>query len=78
MENQIIHTFKKNETEEVRISLKPYNGKPYLDIRVFFYSEKAGEFLPKKKGVTLSAEFLGELKTALSRAEEVIGQPAAV
>lgn len=74
MENQMIHSFKRSETEEVRVSLREYKEKTYLDIRVFFYSERDREFRPTKKGVTFATEFLGQLRSALEMAEYAISE----
>ncbi len=64
MENQIIHAFRKSQTEEVRLSLTYYKGKAYLDLRVHFRAEGMQEFKPTKKGLTLDAEFAPELVKA--------------
>ena len=64
MEDQILHAFKKSETEEVRLCLRQYKGKAYLDLRVHFRAEGMTEFKPTKKGLTLAAEFASELEKA--------------
>lgn len=76
MENQVIHSFKKSETEEVRVSLREYKEKTYVDIRLFFYSERDKEFRPTRKGMTFGAEFLGELRRGLERVEYGISEAA--
>ena len=43
----------KTETERIQIELKSYKGKEYMDIRIFFKNDE-GEWLPTKKGVTVS------------------------
>jgi hypothetical protein len=78
MENQVIHSFKKSETEEVRVSLRQYKEKTYLDVRVFFYSERDQEFRPTKKGVTFGTEFLGQLRSGLEMAEYALSEAPAV
>lgn len=64
MEDQIISAFQKNETEEVRLTLREYKGKSYLDLRVFFKSQGMEAFKPTRKGLTLPAELAPELEKA--------------
>jgi len=76
MENKTIYTFKKSDTEEIRVSLGTFKEKIYLNVRVWFFSQRDGEFKPTKKGLTLGAEFIAELKTALEKAEQEAGVTA--
>jgi len=76
MENKTVYTFKKSESEEVRVSLGTFKEKVYLNVRVWFFSQRDGEFKPTKKGITLGTEFIAELKTALKKAGEEVGLPA--
>ena len=62
--NTTIHAFKKSETEEVRLCLRSFKGKSYLDLRTFFRSKGMGEFKPTRKGLTLPAELAPELEKA--------------
>ena len=68
---RVIHSFQKNPEEEVRFSLKDYKERQYLDLRLWFQPSKGGEYLPTKKGLTLSVEFLPELKKGVERAGKV-------
>ena len=72
MLNEVIYSFPKNETEEVRFSLREYKERVYLDLRLWFQT-KEGEYLPTKKGLTLSPEFLPELRKGLEKAEKEAG-----
>lgn len=63
---KIVHSFRRNNDEEVRITLRKYKERVYLDQRIFF--EAQGEFHHTKKGLTLSAEFLPELKRGIDKA----------
>lgn len=67
-EVRIIHSFQKNPDEEVRLTLKEYKERRYLDLRLWFQSSNDGEFYPTKKGLTLSLDYLGELKKGFERA----------
>ena len=67
-EVHVIHTFHKNPDEEVRLSLKQFKDRRYLDLRLWYQPSSGGEYLPTKKGLTLSVEFLPELKRGIERA----------
>jgi len=69
MLNETIYSFPKNETEEVRLSLREYKERVYLDQRIWFLA-KEGEYHPTKKGFTLALEFLPELRRGLEKAEK--------
>jgi len=45
--------FGKKDNEKIIISQIVYNGLPYIDLRQFFLGG-SGEWLPTKKGLTLS------------------------
>jgi len=72
MLNEVIYSFPKNETEEVRLSLREYKERVYLDQRIWFLA-KEGEYHPTKKGFTLSLEYLPELRKGLEKAEKEAG-----
>ena len=64
MNDQLIHAFKKSESEEVRLSLREFKGKTYLDLRLFFCAKGSEEYKPSRKGVILSAAHAHELEKA--------------
>ncbi|MDP2629281.1 MAG: transcriptional coactivator p15/PC4 family protein [Candidatus Harrisonbacteria bacterium] len=64
MEDQIVYTIKKSETEEVRLTLRNFKGKAYLDLRLYFRAEGTGEFAPTRKGLTFVAELAPEFEKA--------------
>lgn len=74
MENLLVHSFQKNESEEVRFSLREYKNRHYLDLRLFFQPQDRPEMAPSKKGITLAVEFLPELKRGLLKLEEEVRQ----
>lgn len=55
-----VYTIEKNEGNAVRIELKEFKGKVYLDIRQFFMGE-SGDWIPTKKGVTVPPDEIGNL-----------------
>ena len=85
-EDKVVSSFKRNPTEEVRATLKEFRGRRYLDLRIY-YQDDQGEWKPTRKGVSLSTDFMPELKEAVlsletalnaeSEAEEGTKEPAA-
>lgn len=73
MENRVVHSFKRNETEEVRIAVGAYKDKTYLDVRVYFRMEKDSEWAPTKKGITIPAELISNLAEGLRLAKAELG-----
>jgi len=56
----------KSENERVRVALNEFNGRMLVDIRTYFQAED-GDWRPTKKGVSLDADKLDELKESLSK-----------
>lgn len=69
-EQRIVHSFRKNETEEVRVSLRSYKDRNYVDLRLFYEAE--GQLRPTRKGITLGSEFLQELKRGIEKTEQAL------
>ncbi|MBI4431383.1 MAG: transcriptional coactivator p15/PC4 family protein [Candidatus Omnitrophica bacterium] len=70
METILVHSFQKNEDEEIRLTLREYKNRHYFDLRLYFQPENQREMAPSKKGLTLALEFLPELKRGLIKVEE--------
>jgi len=43
----------KSQSEQIRLAIKEYKGKQYVDIRTYFITEETGKWLPTKKGITI-------------------------
>ena len=72
MTNQeVVHVFKKGQEEEVQVSIGEFKNRKYMDLRVYFPGEDGTKF-PTKRGLTLAAEFLPELKKGLVALEKKI------
>ena len=67
-----IATIEKNRSEELRVALKEFKDRHYLDIRTYIepYADDGQGKVPTKKGVTVPLAKLPELITALQKAEE--------
>jgi len=63
-----------------RLRISTFNGRPFVDLRVF-YRGRSGDYLPTKKGVALGVSHLAELADGLSlaleyaRGHELVGPP---
>lgn len=66
-----VFEFDKNSVEKVRVSLTVYKGHELVDIRVY-YKNDAGEFLPTRKGLSLSVDLFPELLAGIKKAREKI------
>jgi len=58
----------KNTMETIRVQVTEFKGKTYVDCRVFFTGDD-GERHPSKKGITLTADLVDEVVTALQEAK---------
>ena len=68
-EEQLIVSVPKNKSEEVRIIRKFYKGTEIIDMRVFYLPPGSKEFLPSKKGLTLTTRAFREFREALNMVE---------
>lgn len=73
---RVIYSFQKNAEEEVRFTMKEYKERQYLDIRIWFQAANGSELYPTKKGLTLSLEYLPDLKKGLEHVEKETGEMA--
>jgi hypothetical protein len=69
----VVDSFDKNVREQIRVSINEFKGNRYIDIRVFFKDANGREYLPSKKGVTLSDRKYPELLEAIVQLGEALG-----
>jgi hypothetical protein len=70
---KIIYKFRKNHDEEIRVSIRKYEDRDFIDIRAFVEKETGhAEFVATKKGLTLSIFVFPELKRAIEKLEAVL------
>ena len=62
----ILFSFDKSDIEQVRISETIYLDKPYIDFRIFA-RKASGEYIPTKKGITISKGLVKYLKEAFNK-----------
>jgi hypothetical protein len=69
--NQLIYEFQKNAIEMVRLEFATFQGKELINLRVFYPDlENGNEWKPTKKGITMSADLIPDLKEAVDKAYE--------
>lgn len=66
--NQDVAIIAKNGREEIRVSLTEYHSKQYADVRIF-WRKSEDEAIPTKKGITIGADKISELISALTDLE---------
>ena len=67
-EPKLIATVPRSATEQLQISINEYKGKSYLDMRIYYTTDDGLNWLPTKKGVTVSPENVELLKDAIDEA----------
>jgi len=71
--NVVTEWFKSSaQDEKYIISINYFHGNEYLDARLFYKSDDTGEFLPTRKGLSISIEFLDKLIEALNKVKNRI------
>ena len=69
-EANVLATIPRNATEQLQISINSYKEKKYLDLRIYYTTDDGANWLPTKKGVTVSPDNLVTLKDAVEKAME--------
>ena len=72
-EGKILATIPRRATEHLQIAINEYKGKSYLDLRIFYTTDDGANWLPTKKGVTVSPDNLQLFKEAIEKAIEEFG-----
>ena len=73
--DEIVYKLRKSATEEIRLRLRRYEGRDFVDIRVWFEKESGhAEFLPSKKGIMISVYVFPELMKGMKALEEELVQ----
>lgn len=63
----IVGEIDKSINERLRVIVKSYKNKKYVDIRMYWQDEQ-GEWRPSKKGIIINAETLDEVNELLRKA----------
>lgn len=62
----VLYSFDKSAKEQVRISETIYLDRPFIDFRIFTRIA-SGEFIPTKKGITISKDLARALKEGFNK-----------
>jgi Transcriptional Coactivator p15 (PC4) len=69
-DRKVLHEFKRNADETLRISISNFKGRTYVDLRLFYQPEGGEELAPTKKGVTVTPELWDEFRRGIERVDE--------
>lgn len=64
----IIGEWSKNQREVVRVALEEFNGRPIINLRVWYRPEGSEEMRPGKSGIAMSVGHLPALSAAINSA----------
>ena len=67
---KILATIERTPTEQLQISVSEYEGKSYLNMRIFYTTDDGATWIPTKKGVTFTPEQLDLLSEAIEDAKK--------
>ncbi len=70
--SEVISQITKNAREVVFLSLSEFKGRRLIDIRVHVPGEAEGDWVPTRKGVSLSVSLYPAFKQALGQLEEAL------
>lgn len=74
----IVSEWQKNQREVVRVGLEEFNGRPIVNLRVWYRPEGSDELRPGKSGIAMAAQHLPALASAINRALALAIQQGAV
>jgi len=69
----LIHTLpsSRNPDEEIRMTLRCYKEREYMDIRVWYRPKESKEFYPTKRGICLGLDHLNEIERGFHLASDM-------
>jgi hypothetical protein len=70
--SEVISQIPKNAREVVIISLSEFKGRRLIDIRVHVPGEQEGDFVPTRKGVSMSVSLYPAFKQGLAQLEQAL------
>ncbi len=70
--SEVISKVTKNAREVLFLSLSEFKGRRLLDIRVYVPGNDQGEFVPTRKGISLSVGLYPAFKKALAQVENTM------
>lgn len=73
MPDQIVARLRKNDVEEVVVSVRNFEGSDFVDIRTFF-GARDQEVKPTKKGVTIPVALYSEFRRSIGLLDAVMAE----
>ncbi len=70
--SEVISQITKNAREVVFLSLSEFKGRRLIDIRVHVPGDQEGDWVPTRKGVSLSVSLYPAFKQALGQLEQAL------
>jgi hypothetical protein len=70
--SEVISKVVKNARESLFLSLSEFKGHRLIDLRVHVPGDQEGEWVPTKKGVSLSVALYPEFKQAMAQLEQAL------
>lgn len=71
-----LSTIRRGPLEELRFRLREYQGRSFLEIRLWTRREEDGDWWPSKKGITFKPRELPELAEGMALALEELQKPS--
>lgn len=72
--SEVISQISKNAREVVFLSLSEFKGRRLIDIRVHVPGDQEGDWVPTRKGVSLSVSLYPAFKQGLAQLEQALIQ----
>ena len=69
---KLVSAFQKNSREQVYVRLHVFEGRPLVDIRVWYQDRETEEWRPTAKGVAVSTELYEVLLAAITQVGEYL------
>ena len=73
-ESNVVYTLPRHEGEEIHFTLSKFEGRYYVDLRLWFQPDPKQEFIPTKKGISIAAERLPELQEGFNQLSQAFAK----
>jgi len=73
VDDKLIGTVSKTSVEEIRVALREFRGRCYLDVRTYYFGDD-GEWHPTKKGVTVGVAGFQEFYALVKKASRELAR----
>lgn len=67
-DNQLIYAVPRNKGEKIEIRLRQFQGKRFIDVRLWFQLGPQMEYKPSRKGICLSLQDLKQFRIGIEEA----------